>query len=143
MKYACLIYIEDKKQALTEADLTAIADTCEAADAWKTELEKAGYHVFSARLQSIRTAKTVCNRNGVISVTDGPFAETKEFFGGLTVIDADDFNQAIKLVSKFPVIPGRIEVRPVMEPNVELTDEGDRMIAAAMRRRQPRGSDVR
>jgi hypothetical protein len=135
MKYACLIYIEDNKQALTQADLAVIAETCEAADAWKRDLEKAGYHVFSARLQSVRTAKTVSNRNGVVSVTDGPFAETKEFFGGFTVIEARDFKQAIELVSRFPLIPGRIEVRPVMEPNVELTDHDDRMIAAAMQRR--------
>src|SRR5579863_6019096 len=122
MKYACLIYIENKKEDLTEADLARIAETCEAADAWKAGLEKAGCHVFSARLQSVGTAKTVSNRNGVVSVTDGPFAETKEFFGGLTIIEARDFDEVIELVSRFPLIPGRIEVRPVMEPNVELTD---------------------
>jgi hypothetical protein len=136
MKYACLIYIEDKKQDLTETDLAAIAETCEAADAWRAGLEKAGDHVFSARLQSVRTAKTVSNRNGAVSVTDGPFAETKEFFGGFTIIEARDFNQALEIVASFPPIPGKIEVRPVMEPNVELSDPGDLMIAAAMERRQ-------
>ncbi|HEV3342319.1 MAG TPA: YciI family protein [Pirellulales bacterium] len=134
MKYACLIYVEDKKEHLTDADLAAIAETCEAADAWRAGLETAGYHVFSARLQSVRTAKTVSNRNGTVSVTDGPFAETKEFFGGFTIIEARDFKQAIELVSRFPPIPGRIEVRPVMEPNVELTDPDDLMIAAAIQR---------
>ena len=140
MKYACLIYIEDKGENLTETDLAAIVEACDAAAAWNAELREAGQHVFSAGLQSVRTAKTVSHSNGAVSITDGPFAETKEFFGGFTIIEARDFKQAIEHVSRFPLIPGRIEVRPVMEPNVELTDQVDRMIAAAIERTQSRDS---
>jgi hypothetical protein len=64
-----------------------------AAARWSDELKKAGHHVFAAGLQSARTARTVRNRNGNLSITDGPFAETKECLGGFTIIDARDLNE--------------------------------------------------
>src|SRR5262249_48132460 len=103
MRYACLVYHDPKKVAdLSEAEqLAAILAECEAADAWRAELEKGGHHVFSAGLQSVRTATTVRHSNGKVSLTDGPFAETKELLGGFTIIEARDLNQALQLVSKF------------------------------------------
>jgi hypothetical protein len=135
MQFACLIYIEDKGKDLTQADLAEIVNACDAAAAWNAELREAGHHVFTAGLQSVRTAKTVSHSNGAVSITDGPFAETKEFFGGFTIIEARDFEQAIELASRFPPRVGKVEVRPLMAPNVELTDPADRMIAAAIQRR--------
>src|SRR5438067_4760349 len=136
MKYACLVYIEDKKQdSLSESDLAEILADCDAAAAWQAELKQRGHHVFSAGLQSIHTAVTVRNRGGTLSMTDGPFAETKEFLGGFTIIDARDLNEALHLVSKFQSRLLSIEVRPVMEPSAELTDPGDRAIADAICRR--------
>jgi hypothetical protein len=133
MKYACLVYIEDKKQgALSEADLAAIAAECNAARAWEEELKKGGHYVFSAGLQSIRTASTVRKKDGIATVTDGPFAETKEFLGGFTIIDAKDVDEAIQLVRRLQTRMLTVEVRPVMEPNAELTDPGDRMIRDAI-----------
>jgi hypothetical protein len=133
MKYACLVYHE-QKGAVSEAELAAIVAECQDAVAWSEELKKSGHHVFSAGLQSVGTARTVRNRNGKLSITDGPFAETKECLGGFTIIEARDLNEALQLVSKFPARLTSVEVRPVMDPNAELTDPGDRRIAAALRR---------
>jgi hypothetical protein len=59
---------------------------------------------------------TVKVRNGKLSVTDGPFAETKEQVGGYFLIEARDINEAIQMASKFPSVRiGSMEVRPVRE----------------------------
>jgi hypothetical protein len=135
MKFACLVYHEmNTLDALSEAELAAIVAECGAASAWVEELKKGGNHVFSAGLQSVRTARTVRNRNGKRSITDGPFAETKECLGGFTIIDAKDLNEALHLVSKFQARILSVEVRPMMDPAAELTDPVDRKIAAAIRR---------
>jgi hypothetical protein len=60
-------------------------------------------------------------RNGKLSITDGPFAETKETLGGFFLIEARDLNEAIKIASKWPSARlGSIEVRPIEE---ELREE--------------------
>jgi hypothetical protein len=138
MKFACLVYHE-QNNAVPEADLPAIVAECQDAAAWNEEMRNRGHHVFTAGLQSVRTAKTVRNRNGRLSVTDGPFAETKEGLGGLTIIEAKDLNEALELVSKFPARLTSVEVRPIMEPDAELTDPGDRKVVEAIQRAsQPR-----
>jgi hypothetical protein len=138
MKFVCLVYHE-QKEAISEADLTAIVEECQGAAAWNVAMREGGHHVFTAGLQSVRTAKTVRNRDGRVCITDGPFAETKESLGGLTIIEARDLNEALELVSKFPVRLTSVEVRPIMDPGAELTDPGDRMVVAAIQRAsQPR-----
>jgi hypothetical protein len=136
MKYACLVYHEAEKLAehSEEEQLAAILAECEAAGAWKAELEKGGRHVFSAGLQSVRTATTVRKINGKLAMTDGPFTETKEFLGGFTIIEARDLNEALQLVSKFASALVTIEVRPLFDANAALTDPLDQKIAATMRR---------
>jgi len=137
MKYACLVYIEGKNQdSLSEADLDAIVAECAAAETWREELQEGGHYVFSAGLQSVRTAATVRHRNGSRSITDGPFAETKEFLGGFTIIEARDMNEALLLVSKFETRMLSIEVRPIMDSTAELTDPADQKIAATLRRKK-------
>jgi hypothetical protein len=133
MKFACLIYHE-QSEAVSEADLSAIVAECQRAAAWNEEMRKGGHHVFTAGLQSVRTAKTVRNRHDRLSITDGPFAETREGLGGLTIIEARDLNEALELVSKFPARLTSVEVRPIMEPGAELTDPGDRMVLEAIQR---------
>jgi hypothetical protein len=130
MNYICLVYHEEEKlAALSHADLKALIAEC---GAWVKEL--GDHHVFSAGLQSIRTATTLRSRNGKLAATDGPFAETKEFLGGFTIINASDANEAIGLASKLPAVRlGSIEVRPVFEPDIELADPLDQKIGAAMR----------
>jgi hypothetical protein len=114
--------------------LAAIVAECEAANAWRAQLQKGGHHVFSAGLQSANTAVTVRNNNGKVSMTDGPFAETKEFLGGFTIIEARDLNEVLQLVSKFASPLMTVEVRPLFDANAELADPLDKKIAKAMAR---------
>src|SRR5262249_43169767 len=132
------VYIESKKQEpFSDADLDAIVAECAAAEAWREELKKSGHYVFSAGLQSVGAATTVRNRNGRQSITDGPFAETKEFLGGFTIIEARDMNEALLLVSKLQTRMLTIEVRPLQDPSAQLTDPADQKIVAAIRRKAP------
>jgi hypothetical protein len=137
MKYLCLVYQEESKlAALPQGELDALVGGC---IAWTVDLEKSGHHVLSAGLQSIRRAKTVRQRSGQLSITDGPFAETKEYLGGFTLLEAKDVNEALELASRLPAARlGSIEVRPILEPAVELTDTLDQKISAAIRHTTPR-----
>jgi hypothetical protein len=70
----------------------------------------------------VRNAATVRVREGKLSITDGPFAETKETLGGIFLINARDLNEAIQVASRWPSARlGSIEVRPIEE---ELREAG-------------------
>jgi hypothetical protein len=133
MKYACLVYNDEGKlDALSEEQLAATMHAC---NAWVAELEEGGYRFSCTALQSVRTATTVRVRNGKLSLTDGPFAETKEQLGGLTLIEARDLNEAIQIAARLPAARlGSVEVRPLLEPGAEYTTAFDRRIAGAMER---------
>ncbi len=107
MKYLCLVYLEEKKLGdVPDSDCRACGE----------ELRKNGHHIAAEALQPVHTATTVRVRNGKVSVTDGPFAETKEQLAGFYLIDAKDLNEAIQLASKIPPARvGSIEVRPTRE----------------------------
>jgi ketosteroid isomerase-like protein len=132
-KYLCLVYQEDATlDALSQRELDTLVAEC--VD-WVDELEKSGRHIFSAGLQSVHSATTLRKRNGQLSMTDGPFAETKEHLGGFTLFSARDLNEAIQLASRLPVVRlHSVEVRPLLEASADLTDPIDRKIAAALRR---------
>lgn len=132
MKYVCLVYHEEETlAAISESEFERLVGEC---IAYTTELDKAGHHVMSSGLQSVRSASTLRNKNGKLSVTDGPFAETKEFLGGFTILEARDLNEAIQLASKFPTAHlGAIEVRPVLDPSSDVSDPLDRKILSAVR----------
>jgi hypothetical protein len=136
MKYACLVYHEGALAAdVPEAEqLAAVVAACEAAGAWRAELERGGHHVFTTGLLSVRTATTLRHRGGTLTVTDGPFAETREVLGGLTVIEARDLNEARRLAAKLASPLLTVELRPVLDANAELTDPLDRKIVAALGR---------
>ena len=114
MKYLCLVYYEEKKlDALSKRELDALVGEALAYDG---VMRQGGHYVASGALQSVQTATTIRTRNGKLSMTDGPFAETKEQLGGFILIEARDLNEAIQVASKIP--PGRlwsIEVRPIKE----------------------------
>ncbi len=109
MKYLCLIsYEEQTLDALSTRELDALIDE---AFAYDEVLRKSGHDLVSDALQPVRTATTVRIRNGKVSVTDGPFAETKEPLGGFILIDARDLDDAIRVASKIPPArTGSIEV---------------------------------
>jgi hypothetical protein len=84
--------------------------------AYDDVLRDAGHYVSAQALQPAHTATTVRVRNGRISVTDGPFAETKEHLTGFYLVEARDLNEAIQLAAKVPSARiGSVEVRPVWE----------------------------
>ena len=82
------------------------------------ELRRSGVLLAAEALQPVETATTVRVRNGKLSVSDGPFAETKEQLAGFYLIEARDLNDAIQVASKIPPArEGSVEVRPVRELN--------------------------
>jgi hypothetical protein len=79
-------------------------------------LEQSGHHIASSPLQPVRTATTIRVRNNNLTITDGPFAETKEQLAGFYLIEAVDLNEAIRLASRMPPARlGCIEIRPLKE----------------------------
>jgi hypothetical protein len=115
MKYFCLGYIDEKKwEAMSEGEGNAIMDEIFAYD---DVLRENGQLVGVEALQSTRSASTLKWRNGKVSVTDGPFAETKEQLGGIIVLEAPDLNRAIQLMSDHPCVRmgGCCEIRPVAD----------------------------
>jgi hypothetical protein len=114
MKYLCLVYGEEKAlAALSKREMEVLVDDSLAYD---DVLRKSGYYLVSAALQPVETAKTVRVRNHKRSITDGPFAETKEQLLGFILIEASDLNDAVRAVAKFPMAStGSIEVRPVLD----------------------------
>jgi hypothetical protein len=112
MKYICLGYIGDRYFGrLTEAEQRNFMDACFAYD---EELQKSGHMIGGEALQPVNTATTVRHRNGKLQITDGPFAETKEFLGGIMMLEARDLNEAIQLMSRHPSLKmgGTFEIRP-------------------------------
>jgi hypothetical protein len=114
MKYLCLVYQEETKlDALSESEYDAVVS--EVLD-YREELRQSGHYIVSSPLQPVQMATTIRVRNGKISITDGPFAETKEQLGGFYLIEARDLNDAIRLASKMPPARlGCIEVRPLKD----------------------------
>lgn len=114
MKYLCLVYYDEKKlEALSKEAFDALVRESLAYD---DELRRGGHYVESAALEGVRAARTLRRRDGEVTATDGPFAETKEQLGGFILIEAADLDEAFRLVAAIP--PGRlgsIEVRPVID----------------------------
>jgi len=84
--------------------------------AWKEALDERRAELFGARLRPVADATTVRVRDGETLATDGPFAETKDFIGGVVVIEAADLDEAIEIAAGHPYAArGCIEIRPVWE----------------------------
>jgi hypothetical protein len=114
MQYALLIYTNEaddmnrspEEQEANMAEYYAFTDAA----------QKAGKMKAGEALHPTSTAKTVTVRNGKTTVVDGPFAETKEQFGGYYVLDVNSIEEAVEWAAKIPgAKEGRIEVRPVWE----------------------------
>ncbi len=105
MRYLLLVYGEEDAIAAMD-DHECLA--CDAA------MRASGHCAASEALESVTTATTVRIRNGRMSVSDGPFAETKEALAGFYLIEARDLNEAIQLAAKIPPAKvGCVEVRPI------------------------------
>jgi hypothetical protein len=109
MKYLCLVYGEEK-------DIGAMTD--DECMSYDLALRNDGKCLASEALQPAHTARVVRVRDGIVSVRDGPFAETKELLAGFYLIDAADLNEAVQLASQIPPARvGTIEVRPSQGTN--------------------------
>lgn len=116
MKYLCLVYHEESNiEAMPASDYDAVVQEVLF---YREVLQESGNYITSSPLQPVREAMTIRVRNGNVSVTDGPFAETREQLGGFYLIEAVDLNDAIRLASKMPPARlGCIEIRPLKDFN--------------------------
>jgi hypothetical protein len=111
MKYLCLVYSDER-------DLHGLPDSPDDAEcqAYSDALTDSGHLLSGQALQPVETATTVRVRNGRTTMTDGPFAETKEQLAGFYLIDARDLNEAIRIAERIPPARvGSIEIRPARE----------------------------
>jgi hypothetical protein len=107
MKYLCLVYLaDDKLHAVPDRECMNCGD----------DMRKKGLLLSAEPLFPVETAKTVRVRGGQVSITDGPFAETKEQLAGFYLIDAANHHEALQIAAKIPPArEGSVEVRPVRE----------------------------
>lgn len=117
MKYLCLGYYDEKKfDALPKPELDALVRECQAHD---EALRRSGHLILVASLAAPRDSTSVRPRNGKPTVTDGPYAETKEQIGAFFIIEADDLDEATRVASQHPAahlgehVGWGIEVRPI------------------------------
>lgn len=117
MKYLCLAYYDEKAfEAMSAAEMKALVGQCPPHDA---ALRASGHLLVQASLGASRETMSLRPRNGEVSITDGPFAETKELVGGFFIIEAKDLNEAIRVASMHPaahlgeMVGWGIEVRPI------------------------------
>jgi hypothetical protein len=114
MKFLFTIYHDEKTLDDMPADeMQALVDS--ALD-YDEEIRRSGHYIASNALQRARTARTLRVRGGKVSITDGPFAETKEQLGGFFLIEARNMDEACAVAARFPPARiGTVEVRPVNE----------------------------
>lgn len=129
MKFICLGYLdEDRWTTVDESTWHDLMDECFTYD---DELRKKGHFVGGEALQTARNATTLRWEDGEVTITDGPYAETKEQLGGILVLEARDLDHAIELMSKHPGVKvGPFEIRPA--------DDLTGMIRESERRRDVR-----
>lgn len=114
MKFALLVYIDEARMAaLPEAEFDRLMRGClQSADRMRGD----GVLLDSQQLEPVATAKAVRRRDGLLRVSDGPFAETKELLAGFNIIEAPDLEAAMRIAEQMPWTQfGCIEVRPVRD----------------------------
>ena len=116
MRYICLGYLAPGKfENMSESERNIVLDEC---FSYNDELRKNGHLLAEEALQPADTAVTLGWKKGKVTITDGPYTETKEQLGGIQVLDARDLNHAIQLISQSPGLRlgcGSIEIRPAAD----------------------------
>ena len=113
MKYLCLIY--ENEQNWSHYTKNQGDSMMAEYGSFTQDIQKSGHRIGGEALQPTHTATTVRVRNGKVSTTNGPFAETKEQLGGYYLIEATDLNDAIQVAARIPgAKTGSVEVRPIM-----------------------------
>lgn len=133
MKYICLGYYDEKQfESMPEKERNAMLDDCFDYD---DLLRKNGHFAGGEALESARNATTLRWKNGKVSITDGPYAETKEQVGGILFLEARDLNHAIQLMSKHPGVKnGPFEIRPIADLSDLVRHSQQRRAKAARQR---------
>lgn len=126
MRYMLLCY--DDGEAWDKAGAEALRAAMQEAVQLTHELDAKGQYIVAAPLHPTSTATSVRVREGKRLVTDGPFAETREFLGGFYLIEAKDLDEAINIAGRHPgARVGTVEVRPVLEiPGLPARNLGER-----------------
>ena len=109
MKYALLIFESPEGYTgMSDEDRAALSDEY-------SEIARDGRVTAGAQLQPVTTATTVRVKDGQALTTDGPFAETKEVFGGYYLLDAEDLDAALETAARIPAarLGGAVEIRPI------------------------------
>lgn len=115
MKYLCLVYSDERTlhslpESPRDSECAAYAEC----------VAKSGRMLAAEALQPVATATTVRVRSGKVSITDGPFAETKEQLAGFYLIDAPDLDAALRIAAGIPAARvGSVEVRPVRQLDLD------------------------
>lgn len=111
MQYMLLIYVPNRPTTPEEREAAMPAWM-----AYSKELQDRKAYIAGAPLAEPTSATTVRAQNGKRTVTDGPFAETKEWLGGYYLLDCKSLDDAIELAGKCPAAQyGSIELRPVLD----------------------------
>jgi hypothetical protein len=128
MKFVCLGYIAPGKfETFTDAQRSTMLDDCFAYD---DELRGKGHFTGGEALQQARTAKTLRAKDGKVTVTDGPYAESREQIGGILILEADDIDHAVQLMSKHPGVQyGPFEIRPAADLSEMMRESEQRRTA--------------
>jgi hypothetical protein len=114
MKYICFGYLDTQMWSkLSPSEQAKMMDDCFTYD---EKLQKSGHWAGGEGLQGPETATTLRYQNGKVTMTDGPYVETKEMLGGILFLEAKDLNQALQLLSNHPGAKmGPWEIRPVAD----------------------------
>jgi hypothetical protein len=114
MQYLCLVYADEARlAAMSQREVDALIDETNATN---QELRASGHLLLAQALEQVEGAVTVRVRDGRLSATDGPFAETTEQLGGFLLVEARDLNEAIRIAGRIPSARvGSVEVRPVID----------------------------
>jgi hypothetical protein len=133
MKYVCLGHMDPQKWVtMSDGERNSFVDGCFEYD---DELRKKGHFVGGEALQGSEDAVTLRYQNGKVSITDGPYAETKEQLGGILILEAEDLSHAIQLMSKHPgVRGGPFEIRPAADLTQMIRESRERRQSAAGRK---------
>ena len=115
MKYICLIYSDESQWP--KLPQNAMEQMMSEYREFTNSIKASGHYVTGDRLQPSTAATTVRVRDGRLSSTDGPFAETKEQLGGYYIVEAKNADEAVAIAGRIPSVRvgGSVEVRPIME----------------------------
>ena len=129
MRFICLGYADPAVfSSMSKEEMESAMEECFVYD---VELRRGGHFAGGEEMQEPKSAVTLRYGGKGVDVTDGPYAETKEFLGGILILEARDLNHAIALMSKHPGVRfGPFEIRPADETIKALIEERNAAVRA-------------